>query len=493
MNGSRKLYVKSFGCQMNVYDSRRMADTLAPQGYIETSAAADADLVILNTCHIREKAAEKVYSELGRVRRLKEAAAAEGRRLVIAVAGCVAQAEGEEIIRRAPAVDLVFGPQSYHRLPDLLARAERDGKAVDTEFPVDDKFDHLAAPSLCGNPCARRFRLRHRAGGLRQVLHVLRRALYARRGNFPARSTKILAEVERLAEAGVREVTLIGQNVNAYHGEGPDGRPWSLARLLDRVGEIDGIDRLRYTTSHPRDMDDDLIAAHRDLPKLMPQLHLPVQSGSDRILAAMNRRHTRADYVDIVARLRAARPDLALTSDFIVGFPGETEEDFAATLGLVGEIGFSGAFSFKYSPRPGTPGADMDDQVDEETKSDRLHRLQAAIDRNQAAFNRRCLGRTLDVLFERPGRYSGQLVGRSPYLQPVQVTAPAALIGEIAAVTITEIASNSLFGALAPLFTSPCKGEVGERSEPGAGLDVVQGSDPSRTAFGGSTLPFRGR
>ena len=421
MNGSRKLYVKSFGCQMNVYDSRRMADTLAPQGYIETSAAADADLIILNTCHIREKAVEKVYSELGRVRRLKEAAAAEGRRLVIAVAGCVAQAEGEEIIRRAPAVDLVFGPQNYHRLPDLLARAERDGKAVDTEFPVDDKFDHLAAPR----------RAAIRARGVCAFVTVQEGCdkfctfcvvPYTRGVETSRPVSKILAEVERLAAAGVREVTLIGQNVNAYHGEGLNGRPWSLARLLERVGEIDGVDRLRYTTSHPRDMDDDLIAAHRDLhKKLMPQLHLPVQSGSDRILAAMNRRHTRADYVEIVDRLRDARPDLALTSDFIVGFPGETEEDFAATLGLVGEIGFSGAFSFKYSPRPGTPGADMDDQVDEETKSDRLHRLQAAIDRNQAAFNRRCLGRTFAVLFERPGRYSGQLVGRSPYLQPVQV------------------------------------------------------------------------
>ena len=342
-----------------------MADTLAPQGYVETAAADDADLVILNTCHIREKAAEKVYSELGRVRRMKEAAAAEGRRLVIAVAGCVAQAEGEEIIRRAPAVDLVFGPQSYHRLPDLLARAARDGKAVDTEFPVDDKFDHLAAPS----PAATRAR------GVSAFVTVQEGCdkfctfcvvPYTRGAEISRPVQKILAEVEQLAAAGVREVTLIGQNVNAYHGEGPDGRPWSLARLLDRVAQVDGIDRLRYTTSHPRDMDDDLIAAHRDLHELMPQLHLPVQSGSDRILAAMNRRHTRADYLDIVKRLRDARPDLALTSDFIVGFPGETESDFAATLGLVDEVGFSGAFSFKYSPRPGTPGAEMDDQIDED-------------------------------------------------------------------------------------------------------------------------------
>jgi tRNA-2-methylthio-N6-dimethylallyladenosine synthase len=449
MNGPRKLYVKSFGCQMNVYDSRRMADTLAPQGYVETAAAEDADLVILNTCHIREKAAEKVYSELGRLRRMKEAAATAGRDLVIAVAGCVAQAEGEEIIRRQPAVDLVFGPQSYHRLPQLLARAARDGKAVDTEFPVDDKFGHLAAPSRAAT----------RSRGVSAFVTVQEGCdkfctfcvvPYTRGTELSRPVQKILAEVENLAAAGVREITLIGQNVNAYHGAGPDGRPWSLAQLLHGVAQIAGIDRLRYTTSHPRDMGDDLIAAHRDLHELMPQLHLPVQSGSDRILAAMNRRHSRADYLAIVERLRDARPDLALTSDFIVGFPGETESDFSATLGLVDDVGFSGAFSFKYSPRPGTPGADMDEQIDEQTKSERLQRLQQAVDRNQAAFNRRCLGCSFDVLFERHGRYPGQLVGRSPYLQPVQVTAPAALLGGIATVTITEIASNSLFGALAP-------------------------------------------
>jgi tRNA-2-methylthio-N6-dimethylallyladenosine synthase len=433
---------------MNVYDSQRMADTLAPEGYVETATAEGADLIILNTCHIREKAAEKVYSELGRVRRLKEAAAADGRNLLIAVAGCVAQAEGEEIIRRAPAVDLVVGSQNYHRLPDLIARAQRDGKAVDTEFPADDKFDHLAAPSLAITL----------ARGVTAFVTVQEGCdkfctfcvvPYTRGAETSRPVNKILAEVERLADAGVREITLIGQNVNAYDGEGPDGQRSSLARLLDLIAQLHGIERLRYTTSHPLDMDDDLIAAHRDLPQLMPQLHLPVQSGSDRILAAMNRRHTRADYVKVVARLREARPDLALTSDFIVGFPGETEEDFAATLSLVGEIGYSGAFSFKYSPRPGTPGADMTDQVEEAAKSDRLHRLQDAIDRYQAAFNRGCLGRTFSVLFERPGRHNGQLVGRSPYLQPVQIKASSSLIGEIAAVTITDVASNSLFGALA--------------------------------------------
>jgi tRNA-2-methylthio-N6-dimethylallyladenosine synthase len=448
MKGTRKLFVKSFGCQMNVYDSQRMTDTLAPEGYIETATAEDADLIILNTCHIREKAAEKVYSELGRMRRLKEDAAANDRRVLIAVAGCVAQAEGEEIVRRAPAVDIVVGSQNYHHLPGLIARAEREGHAVDTEFPVDDKFDHLAAPS----------RAAMRARGVTAFVTVQEGCdkfctfcvVPFTRGAETSRAVdKISAEVERLADAGVREVTLIGQNVNAYHGAGPGGRPWSLARLLESLTRLRGIERLRYTTSHPLDMADDLIAAHRDLPALMPQLHLPVQSGSDRILAAMNRRHTRAEYLDVISRLLESRPDMALTSDFIVGFPDETEDDFAATRSLVEEIGYSGAFSFKYSPRPGTRGAEMTGQVDEAVKSDRLRRLQHAIDQQQTAFNRSCVGRTFDVLFERTGRHPGQIVGRSPYLQPVQVEAPRSLIGEIASVTITEVASNSLFGALA--------------------------------------------
>jgi tRNA-2-methylthio-N6-dimethylallyladenosine synthase len=448
MSQARKLYVKSFGCQMNVYDSRRMADTLAPHGYVETQTPDDADLIILNTCHIREKAAEKVYSELGRMRRLKEAAADAGRRVVVAVAGCVAQAEGEEIVRRAPSVDLVFGPQSYHRLPALLARATREGRAVDTEFPADEKFEHLAPPKAAAirarGACA--FVTAQEGCDKFCTFCVVP---YTRGSEMSRPVQSIVDEIDVLAGAGVREVTLIGQNVNAYHGAGPDGRPWPLARLLERAALVKGIERLRYTTSHPHDMDDDLIAAHRDLPKLMPQLHLPVQSGSDRVLAAMNRRHTRTDYLNVVRRLREACPAIALTSDFIVGFPGETENDFAETLCLVAEVGFSGAFSFKYSPRPGTPGAKMTGQVDDAVKSERLQRLQSAIDASQAAFNRNCLGRTFDVLFERRGRHDGQLVGRSPYLQPVQATAPASLIGEIAAVTITEIASNSLFGALA--------------------------------------------
>ena len=446
MTPPRKLYVKSFGCQMNVYDSHRMADMLAPEGFAETAHIEDADLVILNTCHIREKAADKVYSELGRVRALKAAAARNGRRLTVAVAGCVAQAEGEEIIRRAPVVDLVVGPQNYHRLPGLLARAEREGAVVDTEFPVEDKFDILRAPS----------RVATRARGVSAFVTVQEGCdkfctfcvvPYTRGAEVSRPVIKIVAEVERLADAGVREVTLIGQNVNAYHGEGPDGAAWTLGRLLEHVAELPGIARLRYTTSHPCDMEASLIAAHRDLPSLMPYLHLPVQSGSDRILARMNRRHTRADYLKAIARMRAAQPKMAFSYDFIVGFPGESEEDFRATLSLLDEVGYAGAFSFKYSPRPGTPAADMPDLVPEAVKSERLYRLQAAIDRHQAAFNARCLGRSFEVLFEKTGRHAGQIVGRSPYLQPVQVMAPPTMIGDIAAVTISDIGANSLFGA----------------------------------------------
>jgi len=447
MSGPRKLYVKSYGCQMNVYDSHRMADTLAREGFVEAQAPEDADLLILNTCHIREKAAEKIYSELGRIRKMKAAAAREGRRVVVAVAGCVAQAEGSEIIRRAPLVDLVVGSQNYHRLPALVARAEREGKVVDTEFPVEDKFDHLAAPT----------REATRARGVCAFVTVQEGCdkfctfcvvPYTRGAEVSRPVAAIVAEVERLADAGVREVTLIGQNVNAYHGEGADGATWTLGKLLHRLADVSGIARLRYTTSHPRDMDDSLIAAHRDLLALMPQLHLPVQSGSDRILAAMNRRHTRADYLGTIARLRAARPDIAFTSDFIVGFPGESEEDFRETLRIVDEVGFSSAFSFKYSPRPGTPAAERDDPIAEHDKIERLARLQAAINRHQAIFNRACRGARFDVLFDKEGRLPGQIVGRSPYLQPVHVMAPSSLIGEIAAVTITEIGANSLFGTL---------------------------------------------
>jgi tRNA-2-methylthio-N6-dimethylallyladenosine synthase len=448
MSAARKVYIKSFGCQMNVYDSHRMADTLAPEGYAETATPEDADLIILNTCHIREKAAEKVYSELGRVRLIKQAAARDGRRVTVAVAGCVAQAEGAEIVRRAPSVDLVVGPQSYHRLPVLLAQVDRGERAVDTEFPVEDKFEALPAPS----------REATRRRGVSAFVTVQEGCdkfctfcvvPYTRGAETSRPVDKVVAEAMRLAEAGVREITLIGQNVNAYHGEGPDGRAWTLGRLLHRITDVPGIARLRYTTSHPGDMEASLIAAHRDLPALMPYLHLPVQSGSDQILAAMNRRHTRADYLDVIARVRHAQPAIAFSSDFIVGFPGETDDDFDATLSLVEEVGYAGAFSFKYSARPGTPAAELADQITDDVKAERLQRLQRVIDRHQAGFNQRSRGQTLDVLFERTGRHPGQIVGRSPYLQPVQVMAGAAMIGEIAPVTITDLSSNSLFGSLA--------------------------------------------
>ncbi|HVZ54764.1 MAG TPA: tRNA (N6-isopentenyl adenosine(37)-C2)-methylthiotransferase MiaB [Pseudolabrys sp.] len=447
MSNTRKVHVKSFGCQMNVYDSNRMADTLAPAGYAETAHPEDADLVILNTCNIREKAADKVYSEIGRIRVMKEEAAAKGRKMVIAVAGCVAQAEGEEIVRRAKAVDVVVGSQNYHRLPDMIARAERGEQVVDTEFPAEDRFDVLAPPKH--EVIARR--------GVSAFVTVQEGCdkfctfcvvPYTRGAEISRPVAKIVTEVERLANAGVREVTLIGQNVNGYHGLGDDGAPASLGKLLRRLARVPGIARLRYTTSHPNDMDDDLIAAHSDLPALMPYVHLPVQSGSDRILAAMNRRHTRAAYLDIIARLRRARPDLAFTSDFIVGFPGETEQDFRDTLDLVEQVGFAGAYTFAYSPRPGTPAAEMEDQVPSELKSERLQRLQALVTRLWQGFNASFAGRTVDVLLEKPGKLPGQLVGRTPYLQTVQVMAPRSLIGEVVRVTVTDIGSNTLFGTL---------------------------------------------
>ena len=447
MNGPRKVFIKSYGCQMNVYDSHRMADTLAPEGYVETDRAEDADLVVLNTCHIREKAVDKVYSELGRLREMKDEAAQTGRRVSIAVAGCVAQAEGEEILRRERAVDLVVGPQSYHRLPDLLRRAEREGRALDTEFPPEDKFDFLPAPSRAAT----------RKRGVAAFVTIQEGCdrfctfcvvPYTRGAEVSRPVAKIVADVAHLADNGVREVTLIGQNVNAYHGEGPDGKTWTLARLLWRLAEIPGIARLRYTTSHPRDVDDALIAAHRDLPALMPQLHLPVQSGSDRILAAMNRQHTVRDYLRVIARLRDAQPAFSLTSDFIVGFPGETDEDFRASLRLIEDADFTTAFSFKYSPRPGTPAAEMDDQIAEDVKAARLEELQSMIARQHERFQKSCVGRTFDVLFEKQGRIAGQITGRSPYLQPVQVMGEPSLIGEIAPVTILRTDAKSLFGVI---------------------------------------------
>ncbi|MBB3811000.1 tRNA (N6-isopentenyl adenosine(37)-C2)-methylthiotransferase MiaB [Pseudochelatococcus contaminans] len=440
----KKVYVKSYGCQMNAYDAERMADVLAPQGFVETDSAEEADLIVLNTCHIREKAAEKVYSELGRLRVMKDERKAEGRDTTIVVAGCVAQAEGGEILKRASAVDLVVGPQSYHNLPALLEKARR-ARVVDTEFPIEDKFDHLPAPS----------RDKIRSRGVSSFLTIQEGCdkfctfcvvPYTRGAEISRPVAKIMAEAERLAAAGVREFTVIGQNVNAYHGEGPDGRTWSLGRLLHRLAEVPGIARLRYTTSHPRDMDDELIDAHRNLPALMPYLHLPVQSGSDSILAAMNRKHTGDEYRRIIERTRAARPDIALSSDFIVGFPGETDADFDATMQLVREIGFASAYSFKYSPRPGTPAAQMANQVPEDVKSARLAALQQALEEDRQRFHRATVGRTIDVLVERKGRYAGQMAGKSPWLQGVQFDDETVAIGDIVQVEITGTGTNSLFG-----------------------------------------------
>ncbi len=448
MNPPRKLHIKSYGCQMNVYDAQRMVDTLAPEGFVETASVDDADLVILNTCHIREKASEKVYSELGRLRVVKDEAARNGRHMSIAVAGCVAQAEGNEIIRRAPAVDVVVGPQSYHHLPQLLAHAKSHGRALETEFPVEDKFGFLAPPK----PGA------IRARGISSFVTVQEGCdkfctfcvvPYTRGAEVSRPVAKIVDDVLRLADNGVREITLIGQNVNAYHGEGPDGRTWSLGALLRRLADIPGIARLRYSTSHPRDVDDTLIAAHRDLPALMPFVHLPVQSGSDRILAAMNRKHTADDYRRVIDRFRAVRQDIAFSSDFIVGFPTETEEDFSATLALVRQIGYAGAYSFKYSPRPGTPAADMRETVSAAEMDERLVRLQELIDSQQSAFNVAAIGNTVDVLFERAARNPGQIVGRTAYLQPAHVMAPPDIIGHVLSATIASLDRYSLLGELA--------------------------------------------
>jgi tRNA-2-methylthio-N6-dimethylallyladenosine synthase len=444
----RKLHIKSYGCQMNVYDAQRMADTLGIEGFVETASAADADLVILNTCHIREKASEKVYSELGRLRLAKEEAAREGREMRIAVAGCVAQAEGEEIIRRAPVVDVVVGPQSYHHLPQLLKRAKNDGRAIETEFPAEDKFAFLPQPEP-GTI---------RARGISAFVTVQEGCdkfctfcvvPYTRGSEVSRPVARIIDDVKQLADNGVRELTLIGQNVNAYHGEGPDGRTWSLGRLLHRLAEIPGIARLRYSTSHPLDVDESLIAAHRDLPALMPFVHLPVQSGSDRILAAMNRKHTVRDYCAAVDRFRSARQDIAFSSDFIVGFPGETEEDFLATLALVMQIGYAAAYSFKYSPRPGTPAADMREMASLAEIDERLVRLQGLIDSQQSAFNRAAIGTTVDVLFERAARNPGQIVGRTAYLQPAHVMASPEIIGQVLPVKVESLERYSLLGELA--------------------------------------------
>lgn len=437
---------------MNVYDSGRMADVLAPLGYAPADTPEDADMVVLNTCHIREKAADKVYSELGRLRELQQAKAADGGRMLVAVAGCVAQAEGEAMLARAPNVDIVVGPQSYHRLPELVAKAARaGGQALDTEFPAVDKFDSL--------PQA------HSAAGVSAFLTVQEGCdkfctfcvvPYTRGAEYSRPVEKIEAEARQLVSQGARDITLLGQNVNAFHGMGPDGEPWGLATLIRRLAKIEGLWRIRYTTSHPRDMDDDLIAAHRDTPKLMPYLHLPVQSGSDAILDAMNRQHTVDHYLRLIDKVRAARPGIALSSDFIVGYPGETDKDFEATMALVRAAGFASAFSFKYSPRPGTPAAGARKQIPDSVMSERLDALQALLRRQQDEFARGFVGKTVDVLLERTGRLPWQLVGKTPYLHGVHCDAPASMMGQIVPVTLIEARANSFLGRIA----SPSLAEV---------------------------------
>ena len=436
---AKRLFIKSYGCQMNVYDSERMAEVLRPLGYGLTDRPEGADLVVLNTCHIREKAAEKVYSELGRLKEMRAEKAEAGQgRMGVVVAGCVAQAEGEEIMRRAPVVDLVVGPQAYHRLPELIAQASRKlGERLAADFTPEEKFDALP--------------LRRDAGSISAFLTVQEGCdkfcsfcvvPYTRGAEYSRPPETVEDEARGLVERGVRELTLLGQNVNAYDGAG------GLARLIRSLAKIDDLKRIRYTTSHPREMDEQLIAAHGEVDKLMPYLHLPVQSGSDRILRAMNRGHTTDHYLKLIDRIRAARPDIALSCDFIVGFPGESDADFEATLGLMREVGYASAFAFKYSRRPGTPAAALPGQVEESVKEERLARLLALLEEQQRAFNTSQVGETLDVLFERPGRHAGQILGRSPYLQAVHVEGPADLIGRVAPVRISASAMNSLTGDL---------------------------------------------
>lgn len=452
MPGTKKVFVKTFGCQMNVYDSERMAESLIPYGFSETDRPEEAEVIILNTCHIREKAVEKVYSDLGRLRQIKEERRKLGKDTIVTVAGCVAQAEGAEILARAPVVDLVVGPQSYHRLPDLVFRAQSESRRlVDTNFPEQDKFTQLPDRTAISPPAAGVARA---ASAFLTVQEGCDKFCtfcvvpYTRGVEFSRPVDSLLEEARALIGRGVREITLLGQNVNAYHGVGPDGRDWSLARLIRAMSELEELQRLRYTTSHPKDMSDDLIDAHRDVARLMPYLHLPFQAGSDRILAAMNRKHTVSDYRRLVDKVRAARPDIALSTDVIVGFPGETEGEFLQTLRLVEDIGFAQAFSFKYSPRPGTPAAKLEEQLPEEVKSERLQRLQHLLASQTSRFNEGCVGLTIPVLFERLGRHAGQIVGRSPYLQPVHATGARDLLGRIIPVEISGAGPNSLLGVI---------------------------------------------
>ena len=431
----KKLFIKTYGCQMNVYDSQRMADAMGGEGYVLTENQADADMVLLNTCHIREKAAEKLYSDLGRLKPLK----AERPDLKIGVAGCVAQAEGAEITRRMPIVDLVVGPQAYHHLPAMV---RGEVPAINTDFPAEDKFDHLPANRATRRAPAAFLTVQEGCDKFCAFCVVP----YTRGAEVSRPADRILTEARDLVARGVREITLLGQNVNGWHGTGTNGE-WGLGRLIRALGEIDGLDRIRYTTSHPNDMADDLIEAHRSEPKLMPYLHLPVQSGSDRILKAMNRKHTADDYLRVIDRIRAARPDILLTSDFITGFPGETDQDHADTLRLVETVGFGTAFSFKYSPRPGTPAADRT-PIEDAVADARLQELQALLGRQQKAAQQGMVGRTLGVLFEKAGREAGQMVGKSDYLHAVFAHAPNASVGDLVQVRIIDSAPNSLHGEL---------------------------------------------
>lgn len=438
MREPRKLYIKSFGCQMNVHDAQRMADAMASEGYAETGAPDEASLLVLNTCHIREKAAEKVYSELGRLRLLKEAAAKNGRRMVIAVAGCVAQAEGEQILKRAPVVDLVIGPQSIHKLPGLLARVERGEKPVEIEFPLEDKFDHLA-PATKKATLARGFSafLTVQEGCDKFCTYCV--VPYTRGAEVSRPFADLVAEAERLVEAGAREITLLGQNVNAWRDESNRG----LEKLIEALAAMPRLARIRYTTSHPNDMTEGLLEAHRDIAKLMPFLHLPVQAGNDRVLKAMNRSHTVDSYLRILDKVRAMRPDIALSGDFIVGFPGETDAEFEDTLRLAERVGYAQCFSFKYSARPGTPAATMEGQVPAAVMDERLQRLQAVLNASQLAFNQASVGQRCTVLVERKGRHPGQWLGKSPWLQSVHFTGKAE-IGDLVEVELIEAGPNSL-------------------------------------------------
>ncbi len=438
---TKKLFIKTWGCQMNVYDSNRMADILRPLGYENTDTAVDADMVILNTCHIREKATDKVFSDLGRLRPLKEEKEAKGGKMLMAVAGCVAQAEGDFILERAPYVDMVFGPQVYHELPEMVLKASGDERVVNTEFPGDNKFDKL--PEEQKNSGVSAF-LSIQEGCDKFCTFCV--VPYTRGSEYSRTVQEIIDEAKRLVDSGALEIIVLGQNVNAFHGVGPDGSIWGLAQLLRALNEIEGLERLRYTTSHPRDMDDDLIAAHGELKKLMPFLHLPVQSGSDKILKAMNRKHTRELYFDVIERIRKARSDITFSSDFIVGFPGESEEDFEQTLDMVRQVKFVSCYSFKFSARPGTPAANMQNIIRDDIATERLARLQGLLNEQQIAFNKKSVGLTLPVLFDRKGKREGQLVGRSPFSQSVFVEGNARLMNTIADVKITEGFENSLTG-----------------------------------------------